>query len=444
MKITIVTFLFSFFLTAVLFPQPKTPDWASTATIYEVNIRQYTPEGTFAAFQKHVPRLKELGVDILWLMPINPIGELNRKGKLGSYYSVKDYKEINPEFGNKNDFKNLVDEVHKQGMYLIVDWVANHTAWDHPWVKEHPDFYTKDSLGNFIPPVADWADVIDLNFDNKEMRNEMTSAMKYWVKEFNIDGYRCDVAGMIPTEFWNKVRVELDNIKPVFMLAEWDTPDLHEKAFEMTYGWDIHRMMNKVYKGEKSASDLKKLVLDDQKKFQDYAYRMQFTSNHDENTWNGSEFERLGDAAEMFAVFTYVIPGMPLIYNGQEAGFNKRLDFFEKDLIDWKESDFTKFYSKLNIIKEENKAIWNGLNGGSIDFIENSKDENGIVILRNNLDNKLLAIFNINSQEKSIKIESEKIVGNYIDFENNKSISITNKLELVLKPWSYKLFFKNN
>lgn len=313
--------------------QLKTPDWAQNATIYEVNVRQYTPEGTFAAFQKHLPRLKELGVDILWLMPINPIGEKNRKGTLGSYYSVKDYKDINPEFGNKNDFKNLVDEIHKLGMYVIVDWGANHTAWDHNWVINHPEYYTKDSLGNFVPPVADWADVVDLNYDNTDLRKEMIDALCYWIKDFNIDGYRCDVAGMIPTEFWNNAREELDKIKPVFMLAEWETPDLHEKAFEMTYAWEIHKLLNSIYKGEKSPEDLKDLIVNDKRKFQDYAYRMLFTSNHDENTWNGTEFERLGEAAEMFAALTYVIPGMPLIYNGQEAGFNKRLEFFEKDEI---------------------------------------------------------------------------------------------------------------
>jgi glycosidase len=428
----------------LLFAQPKTPDWASNATIYEVNVRQYTPEGTIAAFQKHLPRLKELGVDILWLMPINPIGEKNRKGTLGSYYSIKDYKEINSEFGNKSDFKNLVDEIHKLGMYIIIDWVANHTAWDHPWVTNHPEYYTKDSIGNFVPPVADWADVIDLNYDNQNMQNEMINALSYWVNEFNIDGYRCDVAGMVPIEFWNNVRVELDKIKPVFMLAEWETPEVHDKAFEMTYAWETHRLMNNIYKGEKSASDLQKLILSDQEKFQDYAYRMQFTSNHDENTWNGTEFERLGDAAEMFAVLTYVIPGMPLIYNGQEAGFNKRLEFFEKDLIEWKESKFTLLYTKLNQLKKNNKALLNGNNGAKVEFVIFPENENILGLIREKGNDIVVGFFNLSSGKANLNINSTKLSGLFTNFDNNSIVEFKNRLQLNLKPWSYNLFYKSN
>lgn len=424
--------------------QLKTPDWAKNATIYEVNVRQYTPEGTFAAFQKHLPRLKELGVDILWLMPINPIGEKNRKGTLGSYYSVKDYKDINPEFGNKNDFKNLVDEIHKLGMYVIVDWVANHTAWDHDWVINHPEYYTKDSLGNFIPPVADWADVVDLNYDNTDLRKEMIDALCYWVKDFNIDGYRCDVAGMIPTEFWNNAREELDKIKPVFMLAEWETPDLHEKAFEMTYAWDIHKLLNSIYKGEKSPEDLKDLIVNDKRKFQDYAYRMLFTSNHDENTWNGTEFERLGEAAEMFAALTYVIPGMPLIYNGQEAGFNKRLEFFEKDEIKWSENKFSELYKKLNQLKKSNKALANGKYGGKLDFVNFPDNSKLMCLIRTKEENKVIGLFNMSNQEVKINIDNENLKGKFKIFGIGTNIEIKDRLSLVILPWSYKIFFTDN
>src|SRR6056297_2987474 len=200
--------------------QVKHPEWSKNAVIYEVNIRQYTEEGTFEAFEEHLPRLKELGVDILWLMPIHPIGEKNRKGKLGSYYSVKDYKGVNSNFGTKEDFRNLVKEIHKQDMKIILDWIANHTSWDNPMINEHPEWYTKDSSGNFQAPVDDWTDVADLNYKNQELSDYMTEAMKYWVDDFNIDGYRCDVAGMVPTSFWNNTRKELNNIKDVFMLAE--------------------------------------------------------------------------------------------------------------------------------------------------------------------------------------------------------------------------------
>lgn len=440
MKRYLILFLLFVLPSQQSFSQPVAPDWAKNSTIYEVNIRQFSKEGTFKSFQQHLPRLKELGVDILWLMPINPIGKLNRKGTLGSYYSVKDYVDINPEFGTKEDFKTLVDEIHNHGMHVIIDWVANHTAWDNKWVKTNPEFYTKDSSGNFVPPVPDWSDVIDLNYDNKELWKEMISALKYWVSEFDIDGYRCDVAGMVPIEFWNEVRTELDKIKPVFMLAEWDTPEMHKFAFDMTYDWDLHKIFNGVYAKERNSSDIIKHILNDQKKYPDYAYRMQFTSNHDENSWNGTEYERLGKAAEVFAVLTYVIPGMPLIYNGQEIGFNKRLEFFEKDSIIWKENKFEKLYKNLNELKEKNKALWAGIESGSIDFINNNND---ILIIRRSKENKeVIGFFNLTEKETEANTRLEKASGVYISFNNDQQIELNGNFQLKLKPWSYIIFYK--
>lgn len=440
MKLFVKLLLIFPFVHIQIFPQLNTPNWAYDAVIYEVNIRQYTKEGTFKAFQKHLPQLKEMGVGIIWLMPINPIGEKNRKGTLGSYYSVKNYTEINPEFGTKADFKNLVDEIHKLGMHVIVDWVANHTAWDNPWVADHPEFYTKDSLKNFVAPVPDWVDVVDLNYDNKDLWKEMINALKYWVKDFNIDGYRCDVAGMIPIEFWNEARIELDKIKPVFMLAEWETPEMHKKAFEMTYAWEIYKLMNEIYKGNKNAKDLRKQILSDIKKYPDYAFRMQFTSNHDENTWNGTEFERLGDATKMFAAFTNVIPGMPLIYNGQEAGFNRRLAFFDKDSIDWKVSSYLELYKKLFHLKKHNKALWNGIKGGEIEFVNTNDNKNILAFIRYNDEDKVLTIFNMSAKEKSVTLNSKLIAGDYFDFNNGAKVHIGNKLNLILQPWTFKIF----
>ncbi len=440
MKPFVKLLLIFLFVQTQILPQLNTPNWAYDAVIYEVNIRQFTKEGTFKAFQKHLPQLKEMGVGIIWLMPINPIGEKNRKGTLGSYYSVKNYKEINPEFGTKADFKNLVDEIHKLGMHVIVDWVANHTAWDNPWVADHPEFYTKDSLGNFVAPVADWADVVDLNYDNKDLWKEMINALEYWVKDFNIDGYRCDVAGMVPIEFWNEARIELDKIKSVFMLAEWETPEMHKKAFEMTYAWEIYKLMNEIYKGNKNAEDLRKQIISDLKKYPDYAFRMQFTSNHDENTWNGTEFERLGDATEMFAAFTNVIPGMPLIYNGQEAAFNRRLAFFDKDSIDWKQSTYFELYKKLFHLKKDNQALWNGLKGGKIEFVNTNDNKNILAFIRYNNADKVLTIFNMSKKEKSVTLDSEFIEGDYFDFKNGSKVHINNKLNLILQPWTFKIF----
>jgi glycosidase len=423
-----------------IFSQPtNTPQWAFDKTIYEVNLRQFTEEGTFKAFEKHLPRLKELGVDILWLMPIHPIGELNRKGTLGSYYSVKDYLEINPEFGNKSDFKNLVDKIHSLGMYVIIDWVANHTAWDHPWTKSDPDFYTKDENGNFIPPVDDWTDVIDLNYDNKTLWQEMINALKYWVQEFNIDGYRCDVAGMVPIEFWIEARKQLEKIKPVFMLAEWDTPQMHS-AFDMTYDWESHKIMNRIAKGENNVLDLIKHLNSDREKYPSNAFRMQFTDNHDENSWNGTVFERLGEVAEAFAVLTFIIPDMPLIYSGQEAGMNKRLSFFEKDIIDWKNHQFFNLYKSLCELKKSNEALHCGDKGGDLKFITNNNQKNILTLVRVKNNKKVFAVFNFSNAPSKVFVNDNLISDLYIDFTTMKELRISELFETELEAWSWKLF----
>lgn len=248
-------------------------EWSKNAIIYEVNVRQFTPEGTFIEFEKHLPRLKEMGVDILWLMPINPIGKKNRKGSLGSYYSVKDYKAVNPEFGNMDDLKNLVKKAHDLGMYVILDWVANHTAWDNKMIVDHPEWYTKDSAGNFVSPF-DWTDVVDLNYENKALRDYMTGALKFWVEEADIDGYRCDVAGMVPVEFWDRARAELDKIKTVFMLAEAEEVKHHKNAFDMSYAWEFHHIMNEIAKGNKNANDAAEYFIKNDSVYPEDAYRM--------------------------------------------------------------------------------------------------------------------------------------------------------------------------
>ena len=301
-------------------PESKvnSPEWSKNAVIYEVNVRQYTPEGTFNAFAAHLPRLKELGVDILWFMPITPIGELNRKGSLGSYYSVKDYRDVNPEFGTMEDFKNLVAQAHEQGMYVILDWVANHTAWDNYLVEQHPEWYAKNDNGEMISPF-DWSDVVQLDYNQPGLRDYMADALKFWVTEANVDGFRCDVAEMVPTDFWNRARAELDQIKPVFMLAEAEVPEHHEYAFDMSYGWEFHHIMNNIAKGTMNADNIQEYLTKEAGRFPANAYRMQFITNHDENSWNGTVFERLGDAVETMAVLSYTIPGMPLIYSGQES-----------------------------------------------------------------------------------------------------------------------------
>ena len=418
------------------------PEWSKNASIYEVNIRQYTPEGTFTAFQKHIPEIKKMGIEIIWIMPINPIGEKNRKGTLGSYYSVKDYKAVNPEFGTLNDFKNLVNEIHKQGMYVILDWVANHTSWDNVLTKTHPDFYKMDSLGNFIAPANDWTDVIALNYNNPRLWIYMENAMEYWVKESGIDGFRCDVADMVPTPFWNFVRKELEKIKPVFMLAEAENPELQKHAFDMTYAWEFHNILKEIYKGKMTVTDLDKYYVREDEKYNPDAYRMVFTTNHDENSWNGTVFQRFGDAVKTFAVLCGVVKGMQLVYSGQEAGMNKDLRFFDKDTIEWKKSSFRGLYTKLIHLKLNNKALWNGISGGEMERIKTNNDDKIFSFVREKDNSKLFAIFNLSAQNQNIKIDGKKIEGTYKDLFTDKSNSLTSDYNLELPAWGYKIFVK--
>lgn len=440
-RTSLLLLLFSLITLRIYGQQFNPPDWSYNKAIYEVNVRQYSNEGTFKAFDKHLPRLKELGADILWFMPINPIGRKNRKGTLGSYYSIKNYKEVNPEFGSLDEFKSMVNLVHKMGMYVIIDWVANHTAWDNPWIEEHPDFYSTDSTGNIISPNPDWTDVADLNYENKELWSEMIDALKFWVEECDIDGYRCDVAGMVPIEFWIEARTELEKIKNVFMLAEWDTPEIH-LAFDMSYDWDLHKTLNRIATGEKTIQDLINHLEKDEQQYPENAFRMQFTSNHDENSWNGTVFERLGDGAEAFAVLTCLLPDIPLVYTGQEAGNTKRLSFFEKDPVEWKDYRFFNIYSKLFQLKKNNKALYNGDRGGQIIFITSSNKENIFAFSRSSGANKILAVFNLSKNTIEFDLTGETLKGSYKNLFSGKLDSFASKESFKLKPWEYKVYLK--
>lgn len=362
-------------------PMPHV-SWSRAANIYEVNIRQYTQEGTFKAFAQHLPRLKKMGVDILWLMPIQPIGEKNRKGTLGSYYAVRDYTAVNPEFGTLDDFKALVQQAHGLGMHVIIDWVANHTAFDNPWTKDHSDWYLKNDKGEIYPVTYTdgaepeyWTDVTGLDWRQPGLWQGMTDAMLYWVRATDIDGFRCDVAGKVPTPFWNQARAALDRVKPVFMLAEADKPELHEHAFDMTYGWDTKDLFKAVAKGQADARTLAGFVAHPPKAFPPGAYRMRFTSNHDENSWAGSDTELYGPAFKAMAVLAATLPGMPLIYGGQESGLDKRLAFFEKDPIAWKDYAYAPFYTDLLALKHANPALWNGQYGAPVQVLATGNDK---------------------------------------------------------------------
>ena len=417
--------------------------WSEDAVMYEVNVRQYTPEGTFNAFAEHLPRLKELGVEILWFMPIHPIGEKNRKGTLGSYYSVKDYKAVNPEFGTLEDFKNLVKKAHEMGFKVLIDCVANHTSWDNVWIGPHKDWYTQDSLGNVVPPVADWEDVADLNYDNQDMRAAMIDALDYWVTETDIDGYRCDYAGGVPTDFWEEARASLEEIKPVFMLAEdQDHLDLLNKAFNCNYGWTMYHDMNEIYSGEKSVSDIKSYFAQVDTTYPKGTYPLQFTSNHDENSWNGTVYERLGDAVKTFAVLSFTIPGMPLIYSGQEVGLDRRLEFFEKDEIEWKHDlSMTTFYQKLVDLKQDYPALWNGEAGSKIVFVETSAPEKLLCFKRTKDDDSVIVIMNLSDKDLSGNVQLDE--NTYREYFTGEEITLGANIPVNLKPWDYIVLLKN-
>jgi len=441
--------IFSMFLlscSSTIEDKKSVPEWTKDAIMYEVNVRQYTPEGTFESFSKHLPRIKDLGVDIIWFMPIHPIGEKNRKGSLGSYYSVKDYKSINPEFGTLEEFNALVKKIHDMDMKVIIDWVANHTAFDNVWVEEgNYDWYTLDSLGQLQPPIGtDWWDVADLNYDNIDMQNAMIESMKFWLEMSDIDGFRCDVADWVPISFWEKCRVELETVKNVFMLAEAENPELHNKAFDMTYGWHLHFVMNEIAKQKKSSLDIIEYLDTKSKEFNTTDYRLHFTSNHDENSWKGYARERLGDAVKTFAALSSTIEGMPLLYGGQEAGLDKRLKFFEKDTIIWDNLELSNFYKQLFNLKKDNQALWNGNYGGNIEIISSREDSLGFSFIRRKHENKVISIFNLSNKKIELELNSANLKGIYNSvFTNDEKIFNENEI-LELDPWQFYIYTNKN
>jgi glycosidase len=436
--------------------ESRHPEWVKNANIYEVNIRQYTPEGTLNAFEQHLPRLKELGVDILWFMPIQPIGELNRKvvgeENNGSYYSISDYTAVHSDYGSVEDFKRVVEKAHSMGMKVILDWVANHTAFDHHWVKEHPEFFTAGPNGN-SPIVAldndggatDWTDVADLNYANPDLHDAMYEEMAWWIKECDIDGFRCDVAGFVPIDFWNTTRPRLEEIKPVFMLAEWEDP-AHMEAFNMNYGWEFHHILNELAKGKKASTEVVEYLKKNDSLYSDDDIRMYFTTNHDENAWNGTVFERMGEQHLNMFVIAATLPGMPLIYSGQEAGLDHRLSFFGKDEIDWSNEEYKNFYSRMLKIKHENEALWNAKWGGDLELIDMG-EENVLAYRRIKGNNEVVVFVNLSSEESyDLDVSGEEFQGDFeIVLENLPSdweISMPLQSGLKLGPSTHAIYIR--
>lgn len=437
--------------------EPKSNDLVAgnpyfNAVIYEVNVRQFTQAGTFKAFEEHLPRLKNLGVDILWLMPIHPISQANRKGTLGSPYSVADYYGVNPEFGTEADFRGLVEAAHKQGFKVILDWVANHTGWDNPWITEHPDWYTQDSQGNIVmPPGTDWSDVADLNFDNPEMRAAMIEAMSYWVTEYDIDGFRADVAHSVPVDFWNQASSALHEIKDVFMLAE-DGGDLAllKTAFDTNYAWPLKDLFNRLGQNNADAGDFRRNLKSTSYQYKDGLYQMVFITNHDENSWSGTEFERLGENVRNLAVLSFTVPGMPLIYSGQEIGLDRRLEFFEKDPItwpdksEWGKGEWEQFYTQLVSLKTNNTALWTAGAGGNLkplhfentDVIAFSRSTGATKSLQAN---DVIVVLNLSDEPKTQRLEIGDLAGSYTDWFSKETTELKPEHLMELEPHSFKV-----
>ena len=417
------------------------PERAAGMTVYEVNIRQFTPEGTINAFAEHLPRLKKLGVEMLWLMPIQPIGKENRKGSLGSYYSISDYSQINPEFGTMDDFNAMVKKAHDMGFVVILDWVPNHTAWDHPWIKNHPEYYAKDSLGN-ITFEADWNDIALLDHTNEGTRKSMIEEMKFWISETDIDGFRCDhAAHEIPLYFWEEARAELDPLKDLFWLAEWDEPRLHT-VFHASYSWELLHLTEHVAKGEKNANDIDEFIQKDLALFGKNPFRMTITTNHDENSWAGTVFERYGDGHKAFATFIFTAYGFPMIYSGQEVGLDKRLAFFEKDTILWEDPiNLSSFYAKLVDLKKTNEALWNGGFGSTPKRI--NKDEWIYGFSREKNSNQVIGLINTSDKNQTFNLTDSFISGTYEDQFTKEKYTLAVDQPIHLKPWQYLIFVKN-
>ena len=422
------------------------------AIIYEANIRQYSKEGTFDAFTKDIPELKKLGVKVIWLMPIFPISETKRKATggefaslikdekerekmLGSYYAVSDFTKINPEFGTMKDFQKLVKTAHDNDIYVILDWVPNHTGWDHTWLKTSPDYYTQNEKGEVVHPKGtDWTDVADLNYDNKEMRKEMIADMKFWLSKEGVDGFRCDVAGSVPFNFWQEVIPQLRKEKDIFMLAEaWEPELMNDGLFDMAYGWDRHHTMNHIAKGDEVVKKWNEVMDKNQKRYAKDDVLMTFVTNHDENSWNGTIEERMGKASEALTVLSYVAPGMPLIYSGQEYNLSHRLKFFEKDSIPKEKGSMWMLLEKLGKLKQTHPGLHGGRNAASYASLKTDGD---ILAIERKKDGKsLIYISNLSNKTATIKLERE---GGYKDYFSNVELKLNGE-EISLKPGEYKV-----
>lgn len=410
-------------------------NWIQNTNIYEVNLRQYTPEGTINAFAAHLPRLGDMGVETLWFMPLTPIAQKNKKGSMGSYYACSDYTSVSEEFGTLDDFKALVQKAHGMGFKVIIDWVANHTGWDHWWTWEHPDWYEKDEHTGDFKKASGMDDIIELNFNHPGLRKAMIEAMKFWVTETGVDGFRCDLAFWVQLDFWIEAKGELDKTAPLFWLGELDAlehPD-YMQVFDAAYTWTWMHKTEQFYKGQLSFTDLLQLL---------HRYRQApgmdawFTANHDENSWNGTEYEKYGAMAKALAVFSCTWPGVPLVYSGQELPNQKRLQFFEKDVIDWKpDIALHNFYKLLFALKKTNKALGAGASLERLD----AGDDAVLVFKRANGNDEVLAAINFSGKTVAVSLPPFADTVMTAVFGGSEENG-TSQQHFTLDPWAFAVF----
>lgn len=420
----------------------KRADWLATTNIYEVNIRQYSDEGTFNAFAKELPRLKDMGIEVLWFMPIHPIGIISRKGKLGSYYSIRDFKTTNPEFGTPDEFKNLIAHAHQLGMRVIMDWVANHASWDNVWTVDHPEYFERDSTGNFKPPY-DWTDVIQIDHSSIAEQDSMIDAMKFWVTNFNIDGFRADLAHLTPLEFWKKARTAIEPLKPgLFWLAETEEAGYHE-VFDASFTWEWMHKTEDYYKQKADLNSLYNVLYKYENDFPASAYRMYFTSNHDENSWNGTEYEKYGDMAKTLAVFSLTWNGIPMIYSGQEMPNLKRLAFFEKDPIDWDgRYALHDFYKTLLKLRKRNPALRSADPEVITQTIATSDDKRIMAYLRRNKNDEVFVLLNLGGEKAGFSIKDQFLKGKFVNIFTGAENFLFADTFIEMQPWGFLVYEK--
>ena len=416
-------------------------EWTADAVLYQLNTRQFTSEGTFTAAQKQLPRLAAMGVDIIWLMPIHPIGEANRKGSLGSPYAVRDYRSVNPELGTEVEFRAFVDEAHRLGLKVILDWVANHSAYDNPLTLSHPEWYTRTPEGALMSPAGtDWSDVADFDYSQPALRQYMTESLVYWVREFGVDGYRADVAGYVPTDFWETVRAELDKVKPVFMLAEWEQRDLHAHAFDATYGWGWKEAMQRLVKDGTGAGAMRGYYAGQSETWPHAAMRMVYTENHDQNSWDGVASEIYGPAYEAAMALSFTGPGLPLIYNGQEADNDRMLKFFERDPIVWREGKHAALIAKLIALKTDNPALHNGRFGAALVEVPTDQAADVFAFTRGTAGERVFVVFNLSPRAQQVTFQHTRHHGRYSDALSGEAAAFAGDETLSLAPWGYRIF----